>query len=135
MGMVPMDSLCSKVSISMLISWKNEDFFVKLPQKLAEKAKSGWEIQICSCKKVVIKKKKKKKVYDTWQEVVCVVSKMNLIHWGIHWCFQIWNWFVQTNLNWNWKVLKCKHISHFKENEFSRHIIDEILIFFDRMIH
>ena len=32
-------------------------------------------------------------------------------------------------------MLKCKHISHFKENEFSRQIIDEILIFFDGMIH
>ena len=31
------------------------------------------------------------------------MAKINLIHWGIHWCFQIWNWFVQNNINWNWK--------------------------------
>ena len=110
-------------------------FFREVTTKIGGKSQKWLRDPNLQLQKSSYIKKKKKIVYDTWQEMVCVVSKMNLIHWGLHWCFQIWNWFVQTNLNWNWKVLKCKHISHFKENEFSRQIIDEILIFFDRMIH
>jgi hypothetical protein len=60
MGLVPLDSLCSKVSFGALISWKDENFFVKLPQKLLKKAMSGWLKPELQKQKSRYKKKKKK---------------------------------------------------------------------------
>ena len=46
-----------------------------------KKAKSGCVKPELQKQKSRYKKKKKKKIVtETWQEMVCVVSKMNLIH-------------------------------------------------------
>ena len=45
-----------------------------------KKAKSGCVKPELQKQKSRYKKKKKKIVTETWQEMVCVVSKMNLIH-------------------------------------------------------
>ena len=61
MGMVPMDSLCSKVSISMLISWKNEDFFREITTKIGGKSQKWLRDPNLQLQKSSYKKKKIKK--------------------------------------------------------------------------
>ena len=65
MGLVPLDSLCSKVSFGMMISWKSDNFFVRFRQKFREKAKSGCVKPELQKQKSRYKKKKKKIVTET----------------------------------------------------------------------
>ena len=65
MGLVPLDSLCSKLSFDILNLWKSDNFFVQLPQKLMKKAKSGCVKPELQKQKSRYKKKKKKIVTET----------------------------------------------------------------------
>ena len=59
-------------------------FFREITTKIGGKSQKWLRDPNLQLQKSSYKKKKKKKiVYDTWQEMVCVVSKMNLIHCGV----------------------------------------------------